>query len=221
MKINRLHFVLAAAVSAISALPALAQHQVENAGGQVDNRVGGELYGNNGDLSKFRPYQFRLLPSEERNAAIRSAALPSELELNQSSIGPLTPNGALDYIPRQSPLQRAMNLPEPQLYNRAYDLSLQPQTTNQQLLAQPGFAASELKPAQSTEKRPAVQISPLSIAPGVALPTGELPTGQLSGNVETLPGMTTRTLHPTIRHGTLLLKKQPTTQPTPPPAPKP
>src|SRR5437764_4112172 len=98
-----------------------AQYPVDNQVGQIDNRVNGELYGNNEPTNRTVPYQTRVLPSEVRFARWRSGALPSEIEMNRAAFGPITQNGEIDYIPRQSPLQRAMGLPEPQLYNPAYD----------------------------------------------------------------------------------------------------
>jgi hypothetical protein len=113
--------LLAAAV--LSGLPlfARAQYPADNQVGQVDTRVGGELYGNEGDRKGNANYQLRLLPSEERFARWRSGMLPSEYEMNRAAQGPLTPNGDIDYITRQSPLQQAMRLPNPQLINPAYD----------------------------------------------------------------------------------------------------
>jgi hypothetical protein len=101
-------------------LAARAQYQVDNQVGQVDNRVNGELYGNDA-VAKQQGYQTRLLPSEERYAITRSGVLPSELQMSQQAAGPLTPNGILDYLPAQSPLQAAAGMQPPQLYNRAYD----------------------------------------------------------------------------------------------------
>src|SRR5258706_16265792 len=99
---------------------ARAQYQIDNQVGQVDNRVNGELYGNDA-IVKEQGYQTRLLPSEERYAIWRSGVLPSELEMARRSAGPLTPNGVLDYLPRQSALERAAGMPEARLFNPAYN----------------------------------------------------------------------------------------------------
>jgi hypothetical protein len=39
------------------------------------------------------------LPSQNRYAAFKSGALPSELKMNYNAIGPLAPGGAMAYIP--------------------------------------------------------------------------------------------------------------------------
>src|SRR4051812_16964194 len=106
---------LGALVLALTSFPVLAQYPAGNQVGEVDTRVGRELYGNNVNNFTLRPYQVRLLPSEEHNAIVRSGMLPSELSLNRSSVGPLSPNGVLDYVTPRSPLQQAMKLPVPQL----------------------------------------------------------------------------------------------------------
>ena len=222
MKSERTPVYMAAALSMFLAIPALAQRQVDNHAGQVDTRVGGELYGNNSDVFRLRPYQVQLLPSEERNAVFRSGMLPSELELNRSSIGPLSPNGVLDYISSRSPLQRAMNLPAPQLYNPSYELTLQPFPNLQQTTVKPGY-----DPSPNNPQRPIEQAAPLSLLsasaaiplPNGELSTGQLPSGQLSSRPESLPAPHRITQHP-VRHGTLLLKR-PSTQPTPAPQPQP
>jgi len=216
---------LAAFIAGLIAIPAMAQYPADNHVGQVDARVGGELYGNNSSGLTLRPYQVKLLPSEERNAIVRSGMLPSEFELNRIGYGPLSPNGILDYVTPRSPLQRAMNLPSPQLYNPSYDLTLQPyaKKNDDQGPAKAGFEGTT---TLNKEKHPESQASPLptlSIAPAQPLPTGELSTGQLpSGQLhslpESLPPVHTVSHLPT-RHGTLLLK-HPATQPTTPPQPK-
>jgi hypothetical protein len=61
--------------------------------------------------------------------------------MNYNAVGPLSPNGAISYVPKPSPVQQAMKLPEPQLYNPAYGISSGAVGGNQ-LPAQPGFAAS-------------------------------------------------------------------------------
>lgn len=213
---------LALAIAAAIALPAIAQQRSENRVGQVNNRVGGELYGHNSDSFTLQPYQVRLLPSEERFAFERSGVLPSELQMARSAAGPLTPNGVLDYLPRQSPLQRALGLPEPQLYNPAYNLTLQPYIANQDT-AKPGF---ELKPeptfksnAETTPQEgnalPPIQHAGAQPLPRGEVSTGQLPTGQLSSRPESLPPPY-QLVRPVRRPPAV---RQPTTQPTPPPAP--
>src|SRR3954468_18168345 len=87
-----------------------AQAPVDNRVGQVDNRVGGELYGRQNSTARYPVGQYRLLPSEERNAIVRSGMLPSEYRANQNAVGPLPPEGTINYVSGRSPLQRAYNL---------------------------------------------------------------------------------------------------------------
>ncbi len=92
-----------------------------NGGRQMANRVGGELYGNNGGTApNYYPHQVLLLPSEERYAIERSGALPSEIRAEANAIGPLAPFGRGTYIPGQSALQRAVHARSPVLYGPAY-----------------------------------------------------------------------------------------------------
>jgi len=127
--------VIATFATIVFPIVALGQYPVDTQVGQVDNRVNGELYGN--DRQPIRqPYQTRLLPSEERFAITRSGALPSEVRMAEHAAGPLTPNGVLDYLPWQSPLQRAMHAPAPVLVNPAYNAAI-----NRQVAVQPAFAA--------------------------------------------------------------------------------
>jgi hypothetical protein len=214
MNTNKLFHRLAALVVASIAIPAMAQYPANNQVGQVDNRVGGELYGNNSNALTLRPYQVRLLPSEERNAIVRSGMLPSELELNTSTVGPLSPNGVLDYITR-SPLQRDMHL-SPQLYNPAYELTLDPfvRSRTENLPAKPGFDDSaQPQKRQESAARPlrALQPSNTEALPTGELPTGQLPSGRLSNRPEVLPPV--HTIVHTVRHGTLP-PRHPTTQPS-------
>lgn len=111
-----------AAAACCVPLAASAQAPVDNRVGQVDNRVGGELYGRQNSTGSYPVGQYRLLPSEERNAIVRSGMLPSEYRANQNAVGPLPPNGTINYVTPRSPLQRAMNLPEPQIINPGYQL---------------------------------------------------------------------------------------------------
>lgn len=220
MKINTLLRRSAALIIASIALPAIAQYPANNQAGQqvgqVDNRVGGELNGNNSNVLTLRPYQVRLLPSEERNAVVRSGMLPSELQLNTSSVGPLSPNGVLDYI-TLSPLQRDMHL-TPQLYNPAYDyLTLQPFARNKEESAsKTGFDQSAMpQQAQRRESaaRPLPSLTPSNIQalPTGELPTGQLPSGQLSSRPEVLPKV--HTIVHNVRPGTLQ-QRHPATQPS-------
>jgi hypothetical protein len=109
--------MLATAAACFVPLVASAQAPVDNRVGQVDNRVGGELYGRQNSTGSYPVGQYRLLPSEERNAVWRSGMLPSEFQANRTAFGPLPPQGTINYVTPRSPLQRAMNLPDPQLVN--------------------------------------------------------------------------------------------------------
>jgi hypothetical protein len=98
----------------------VAQYQVNT---QVNNRVNPELYGGNtGGSVRYMMPQSQLLPSEARYATWRSGALPSEVRMNALAQGPLAPSGSVAYVPGPSALQQAMKLPQPQLYNPAYNI---------------------------------------------------------------------------------------------------
>jgi len=221
-----LPFSFAASLLAMS-FPALAQYPAgnqtgSNQVGEVDTRVGRELYGNTINFT-LRPYQVRLLPSEERNAIVRSGMLPSELSLNRASVGPLSPNGILDYVTPRSPLQQAMKLPTPQLYNPMYEMTLNPYAkANQDQMA--GVSGVEGNEADKNRENRAGAQSPLSAIPTQPLPNGELsngilPDGRISNRPESLPPVHTVQRNPNVRHGTIQLKR-PSTQPTPPPQPQ-
>jgi hypothetical protein len=174
-------------VLALAAI-ALGQWQVNTQVGRVNNRVGGELYGNNTNMGSIRygSYtQTTVLPSEARYATWRSGALPSEIAMNARGVGPLAPNGAISYIPSQSSLQAAMKTPAPQLYNPAYNIGTRPLDT--QLAApQPGFAASAgsvrfASVPQPTSGQISGQISAPMLSSAQPLPSGQLPDGQLKG----------------------------------------
>lgn len=49
--------------------------------------------------SPTAPRTANLLPSEARNAYARSGALPSNIRMNYNAVGPLSPTGAIAYIP--------------------------------------------------------------------------------------------------------------------------
>jgi hypothetical protein len=162
---------------------AVAQWQVNRQVGQVNNRVGGELYGNTGSV-RYAAYQTTVLPSEARYATWRSGALPSEVRMQASAVGPLAPSGAIAYVPGPSALQRATKAPEPQLYNPAYGIQNRP--IDAQVRAQPGFSGSVRYADTSGRINPAsvpvptAAAAPAVSAPGSApLPTGQLPTAQL------------------------------------------
>jgi hypothetical protein len=235
--------VLAAAVAAL-ALPicAAAQYPADNQVGQVDNRVGGEIYGNEGGKQDRRNgnHQTRLLPSEERDARIRSGMLPSEYDLNRAQFGPLTPNGELDYITRQSPLQQAMRLPQGRLINPAYDpdrrrlqrFGLPPAIGGYPQNAREGVFATTRKPGATTAnpmnqqaRRPGELANPLppqnqprdlmlpalTPAPDAPLPDNRLPD-DLKYNPDATPGAQM------LRQNPLQQKPQPQpTKPTPKP----
>ena len=177
-----------------------AQYQIDNQVGQVDNRVNGELYGNDA-VVKQQGYQTRLLPSEERYAITRSGVLPSELQMAQQAAGPLTPNGILDYLPAQSPLQAAAGMQPPQLYNRAYDrerarqASLRisgsgPQRGYPQTLQQGAQASGRVAGALPTVRR-SQQPSPPPLVPSLTPALDRmLPTGPLYDKVRYDPNST-------------------------------
>ena len=179
---------------------AKAQYQIDNQVGQVDNRVNGELYGNDA-VTKQQGYQTRLLPSEERYAITRSGVLPSELQMSQQAAGPLTPNGILDYLPAQSPLQQAAGMKAPQLYNRAYDrdrarqASMRiagsgPQRGYPQTLQQ-GAQASGRVAGALPSVRPSQQPSPPPLVPSLTPALDRmLPTGPLYDKVRYDPNST-------------------------------
>jgi hypothetical protein len=172
-----------------------AQYQVNT---QVDNRVGGELYGNDGP-SQYPVGQFRLLPSEERYARWRSGALPSEIALNRSAVGPLSPHGELDYIPQRSPLQRAMGLPAPRLFNPAYDRQFgAAQQAGYRLPARTGFPQNAQQGLEATTFRRGAAPDPAARQPSSAAPptplTGApdrpLPKGKVFDDVRYDPNAT-------------------------------
>jgi hypothetical protein len=188
---------------------------------QVDTRTGGELYGNDneGNPARFHPYQTRLLPSEERYATWRSGALPSEITQNRFEIGPLSPNGIIDYIPRQSRLQRAARMPAPQLVNPAYDAEARLAASRVEgPAAKPGFAQSNpvAKPASSPPRQ--LAIPGLTPVPDLSLPSaGQLPTGQLQpAPLERPRPDTVFAKDPPVRIGTVYYRRPTPTRPEPP-----
>jgi hypothetical protein len=206
--------LLAAAVLSALPLAASAQYPVDNQVGQVDNRVGGELYGNEGNRKDFANYQLRVLPSEERFARWRSGMLPSELDMNRTAVGPLSPHGELDYITRQSPLQQAMRLPNPQLINPAYDpdrrrlqrFGLPPAVGGYPQNVRQGAYATSRKPGALTPRQPQQQqqiagqqptgMSPQNLPKDWALPSliptpdRPIPNGQLPDDLKYDPNAT-------------------------------
>jgi hypothetical protein len=98
-------------------------------GTRINNQVGGELYGNQKQPGPLYTPQVQPLPSETRMAIERSGALPSEILINSQAVGPLSPHGAIDYVPGQSVVQRAMGAKPLNLWGPVYGPSLQqPQT---------------------------------------------------------------------------------------------
>jgi hypothetical protein len=171
---------------------ALAQWQVNPQVGRVNNRVGGEMYGNMGSV-KYAPYQTNVLPSEARYATWRSGALPSEIRMNASAVGPLPPSGAIAYVPGPSPVQQAYRTPQPQLYNPAYGIGTKP--IDDQLRPQAGYPAGSVKyaSANTTAQIPSGSM-PMSAAassgwqqpqPG-QVNTGQVPTPNISSGEPTL-----------------------------------
>jgi len=200
-------------LAALLLLPtlSLAQQQVDTQIGPVDTRVGGELYGNNADPPRQTGYQTKLLPSEERYAIWRSGVLPSEERLAREAAGPLTPNGILDYLPRQSYLQRVSGMPAPRLYNPAYDpaAAAARRAGAQSQLPGParGFPQTLRQGLQASNARAP---APAPIGPRQAIvpsltpaPDRELQTGPLFDNIHYNPNSTP---------GARLLNKVPTTQ---------
>jgi hypothetical protein len=189
---------------------ALAQQQVDTQIGPVDTRVGGELYGNNADPPRQQGYQIKLLPSEERYAIWRSGVLPSEERLAREAAGPLTPNGILDYLPRQSYLQRVSGMPAPRLYNPAYDpaAAAARRAGAQSQLPGParGFPQNLQQGLQASNARtPAPAVSPRqALVPSLTpAPDRQLQSGPLFDNIRYNPNSTP---------GARLLNKVPTTQ---------
>lgn len=195
MRYSRLIGLAVASVAVALATVAPAQWQVNRQVGQVNNRVGGELYGNNTNMGSIRyaaMTQTAVLPSEARYATWRSGALPSEIAMNARAVGPLAPNGAISYVPPQSSLQAAMKMPAPQLYNPAYNIS-GARPIDAQLAPQPGFGASAGSIRYANAAQPAGGAAPISgqvasarISPSTPtaaqpLPSGQLPSGQLHG----------------------------------------
>ena len=161
-------FAFSAALLLATAAPTRGQQPVDNQVGPVDNRVGGELY-RRGETGARYPSggQTRLLPSEERGAVWRSGMLPSEYRANRTAFGPLPPEGTINYVTRRSPLQRAMNLPEPRLANPAYDPAglrpgerldawLDPLPGGYPQTLRDGLAASGRVPGATSVNRPTV-----------------------------------------------------------------
>jgi hypothetical protein len=174
---------------------AVAQWQVNPQVGQVNNRVGGEMYGNMGSV-RYATQTSNLLPSEARYATWRSGALPSEVRMNARAVGPLAPSGAIAYVPGPSPLQQAYKTPPPPLYNSGYGIQNKPIDT--QLRPQPGYASGSVKYA-ATPAPVGSGPAPMSAAvtggwkppaPGQMntgqQPTRNIPTAQPSMN--TVPG---------------------------------
>jgi hypothetical protein len=213
MRLSRL-----SSIAALLLLPTLAVAQQ-----QVDTRVNGELYGNNDPPPRQQGYQIKLLPSEERYAIWRSGVLPSEERLAREAAGQLSPNGILDYLPRQSYLQRASGMPGPRLYNPAYDPTASaarraaaasqlpgpargfPQTLRQ------GLRASNPRSPAPAPMPPRQQLVP-SLTPA---PYRDLKTGPLFDDIHYNPNSTpgARLLTRPTTQPSLSEKQPPTTQP--------
>jgi hypothetical protein len=155
----------------------LAQWQVNPQVGRVNNRVGGELYGNMGSV-RYASYQTTVLPSEARYATWRSGALPSEVAMQARAVGPLSPSGAIAYVPGPSPLQQATKTAPAQLYNPAYGIENKP--IDAQLRPQAGFGGSIKYANTNARVDPAsMPIPPMAAVGSQPLVTGQMVTGQL------------------------------------------
>jgi hypothetical protein len=163
---------LAAVCCCCTALTARAQYQVRNPGDSpqganlattqaADRPVGFELYGNNANRPVRYPTQTAPLPSETRMAIERSGALPSEIRMQAEAVGPLSPNGPMDYVPALSPLQRALGVTPPVLWGPAWDKPTPP--------APDGRQTQPLTPAQGRSSKagagPAAERSPQDVTP--------------------------------------------------------
>lgn len=169
-----------AALFLISAGSTFAQYQVSQPGeagpngpGSDPNAVnsptrqaGVELYGNNNrEKPVHYPPQIEYLPSEILFATQRSGATPSEIRTQADRIGPLSPNGAADYIPVLSPLQRATHVTPPALFGPAWQRPAVTYNTNA-----PTAELNTVPPQQgihpSTVSRPSSpETSPLDVTP--------------------------------------------------------
>ena len=171
-KLRRDSIISAALVALLlAAACALAQWQVNPQVGRVNNRVGGEMYGNMGSV-RYTP-QTNLLPSEARYATWRSGALPSEIRMNARAVGPLAPSGSIAYVPGPSPLQQAYKMPPPTLYNPAYGSQNKP--IDDQLRPQVGYAAGSVKYAGASS----ASIPPVASGTWQPPASGQFNTGQL------------------------------------------
>jgi hypothetical protein len=192
--IRRCRAVIATGLTAMffccAALTARGQYQVRNPGDPAvgpsgtnlattqaaDRPVGFELYGNNANRPVRYPTQTAPLPSETRMAIERSGALPSEIRMQQEAVGPLSPNGAMDYVPALSPLQRAMGVTPPVLWGPAWDQPTPP--------APDGRQTQPLMPAQGrgTKAAGAPARSPQDVTPSAIVQQpvdGRIQTPQL------------------------------------------
>jgi hypothetical protein len=185
------------------------QQQVDTQVGPIDTRVGGELYGNNADPPRQQGYQVKLLPSEERYAIWRSGVLPSEERLAREAAGQLSPNGILDYLPRQSYLQRAAGMPAPRLYNPAYDpaaaAARRAGAQSQFPGSARGYPQTLRQGLQASNARTPAPVSPRQeLVPSLTpAPDRPLRTGPLFDNIHYNPNSTP---------GARLLNKAPTTR---------
>jgi hypothetical protein len=94
--IRRLSFI----AIALSSASLIAQYQ-------VNNRVDNSLYGA-GSIPigsvKYTPASTSMpMASENRFDYLKSGAIPATIKMNAASVGPLSPNGPNDYIPKPPP----------------------------------------------------------------------------------------------------------------------
>jgi hypothetical protein len=211
----------------LSAGSTFAQYQVSQPGeagpngpGSDPNAVnsptrppGIELYGNNNrEKPVLYPPQTEYLPSEILFATQRSGATPSEIRTQADRIGPLSPNGAADYIPLLSPLQRAMGATPPVLFGPAWQT--RPVVNYNGNAPTPELNTASLQPGinPSAANRTQPETSPLDVTPKPLNPmqplNSQVRTGQPLGPVTSVNITITR---PLLR--TRLAKQPATTQP--------
>jgi hypothetical protein len=197
-----------AAIFSCTALTARAQYQVRSPGDSpqgtnvattqaADRPVGMELYGNNANRPVRYPTQTAPLPSETRMAIERSGALPSEIRMQQEAVGPLSPNGPMDYVPALSPLQRALGVTPPVLWGPAWDKPTPPAPDGRQTQPLTPARAGQSKAGTGVERSPQdVTPSPIVRQPlDARLQNSPLGPANRGESVVTREGVVTRRLY--------------------------